>query len=190
MVNSTHIAQKVPLASTSYFAGMVGGGLIISYFADRNGRRLSLLFSSLLTGIAVLVMGLSYRIEVIFVLFTLAGAGFSSMEIISLVYASEVSGKRFRNHSGVALVTVWGVSQVILGFIYPFFNNWRYIFIFIIGSPCIFSFLLVYLFFDETPSFYVINHNYEVIYVLQGCQVSSQKNGRVQQSTSLLVQTL
>lgn len=144
---------------------MVCGGLIVSYFADRNGRRLCLLLGALITGISVLCVGISPKIEFIFGLLATAGAGFSSLEIVSMVYASEISGKRFRNHSAVALVTVWGVSQVLLGFIYPLVNNWRYIFIYAIAVPCLLSAFLVYWLFDESPRFLAVNQNFDVAFL-------------------------
>ena len=132
---------------------MFVSGLIVPIYTDLKGRRLALCVSVMVTGVSIIVLGLSPGVVFACICFFVVGFGFASIEIVSLVYCSEISGKRFRNHSMVALITVWGLSQVILGFIFAFMDYWRYIFIFVIGVPCLLCSVGAFVYFDETPRY-------------------------------------
>lgn len=149
------LANWIPFASTVYFSGMMLSGVIIPVLSDIKGRRIVLLSSILFTGILMITIGFSPSILFLTCCLFVTGFGFASIEIMTLVYSSEISGTRFRNHSIVALVTVWGFSQVVLGFIFTFLSNWRYIFVFVIGVPLVLLFGAAIVLFDETPRYLV-----------------------------------
>ena len=137
-------------------------GIVMPIISDVKGRKLSLFVTMLVSGVSVIIMGLSPNILLWSFFIPIAGFGFAGIEIISLAYTAEISGRRFRNHSGAAFLTVWGLSQVLLGFIFTFQNNWRYIFIFVIGLPCLVFFLVAIFLFDETPRYLVSTGNITV----------------------------
>lgn len=141
---------------------MMVSGIIAPVLGDKRGRKIALIVSIIIAATAVIALGLSPNIVFACGCFFFAGVGFAGIEIVSLVYSTEISGKRFRNHSMVALNIVWAVSQVLLGFIYNFVNYWRYVFIGLMGVPCVLCLLAALYIFDETPRYLAINHRYEV----------------------------
>lgn len=147
----------VPFASTIFFTGMLISGVVVPILGDSRGRRLSLLCSIFITTASVISLGFSPNIIVACCFFLGAGIGFSGIEIVSLVYSTEISGKRFRNHSMTILQIFWAISQVLLGFIFRFVDYWRYIFIAAIGVPCLLCFIAGWYILDETPS-YLVSH--------------------------------
>lgn len=153
----------MPFASTIYFGGMLISGIIVPIIGDSKGRRISLLTSIFIAAASVIAIGFSPNIVIAAGLFLGAGIGFSGIEIVSFVYSTEISGKRFRNHSMVALQISWAVSQVILGFLFRFVDYWRYIFIGMIGAPCLLCFFLGWYLLDETPSYLVSHGQCEVL---------------------------
>jgi MFS family permease len=152
----------VTFASTIYFSGMLVSGVLAPVLGDKRGRRIALIVSIIIAAVSIIALGLSPNIAFACCCFFCAGVGFSGLEIVSLVYSTEISGKRFRNHSMVALNIVWAISQVILGFVYTFVSYWRYVFIGLIGVPCVLCLLATLYAIDETPGYLAINHRYEV----------------------------
>lgn len=156
------VAAWIPFANSLYFFGMIMSGLSISILSDWKGRRPLLLISMLISTVSMCLMGVAPNILVCCVLFFFSGFGFAAQEVLSLVYSSEISGKRFRNHSMVILMVVWGASQVLLGFLFNFISYWRYIFVFVIGVPCGLSLIIAYFFLDETPRYLVSRMKFDV----------------------------
>lgn len=156
------VAAWVPFANSLYFFGMILSGVSISILADWKGRRLALLVSILVTAFSMSMMGVAPNMLVCCALFFVSGFGFAAQEIVTYVYSSEISGKRFRNHSMVALNIIWGGSQVLLGFIFNFVSYWRYVFVFVIGIPSAVMLLLAYFFLDETPRYFVSQMKFDV----------------------------
>lgn len=151
----------IPFASTVYFCGMLVSGVMVPILGDSRGRRISLLWSIFIAAASVIALGLSPNIVIATGFFLGAGIGFSGIEIVSFVYSTEISGKRFRNHSMVALQIFWAVSQVLLGSIFQFVDYWRYLFIGLMGVPCLLCLLVGWYLLDETPSYLVSHGNYE-----------------------------
>ncbi len=141
---------------------MILSGVSVSILADWKGRRIALLVSVLVTAGAMSLMGLAPNMLVCCALFFVAGFGFAAQEIVSYVYSAEISGRRFRNHSMVALNIIWGGSQVLLGFLFNFVSYWRFVFVFVIGLPSAGALLLAYFFLDETPRYFVSQLQFEV----------------------------
>lgn len=149
---------------------MILSGVSVSILADWKGRRPALLVSVLVTAAAMSLMGVAPNMLVCCGLFFVSGFGLAAQEIVSYVYSAEISGRRFRNHSMVALNIIWGGSQVLLGFIFQFMSNWRYVFVFVIGLPSAVALLLAYFFLDETPRYLVSQQLFEVGAPQQGAK--------------------
>lgn len=145
----------IPLSSSVYFFGMILSGVLIPFFADWKGRRMALICSSVVTGLGMITLGLSPNVIFLVVMFFIVGIGFAAQEIITLVYCSEISGKSFRNHSMVIILTLSGISQVTLGLMFAFIYYWRHVFVLAIGVPAVLCSIVIYFFLDETPRFLV-----------------------------------
>lgn len=154
-------ANWVPFFSTVYFLGMVMSGFIFPIWSDIRGRRISLLFAIVCNGISMLGLSLSPNVLALAALFGFAGFSQAAIEVVGIVYRSEISGPNFRIHSMVFLTLFYGFSQVVLGFLYTTIDYWRYIFAYIIAAPCLVCFICAYIIFDESPSYLVSKHAFQ-----------------------------
>lgn len=159
------ICEKADLVSFSnsiLFLSMVVSGFIFPVLSDIKGRKITLILGFFISGISIFIAGFSNTFFFWQICIAMAGFGISGVEIVSLVYVSEISAKRFRNHAMVALTTVWALSQIILGIVLAVINNWRYMFILIMGSPYLLIVLMAYFIVYETPRYLLSKADFEV----------------------------
>lgn len=121
-----------------------------------------MLIGVVISGAALTICGFVHKFNLWMVGIGIAGFGLSGLEITSLVYVSEISGKRFRNNSNVVLNIAWGLSQVLLGIIFPLLQNWRFVFVGVMGVPFLGLVLVGFWIFDETPRYLVNKHKIDV----------------------------
>ena len=100
----------VAFCKSAFFMSMIVSDIFFSILSDISGRKPALLLSMVLSSVSLLLIPLSPNIEIWTILISIAGFGTAGLEIISLVYVSEISAKRFRNHAMVALTAMWAVS--------------------------------------------------------------------------------
>ena len=100
----------VAFCKSTFFMSMIVSDIFFSILSDVKGRKPALLLSMVLSSLSLLLIPLSPNIAIWTVLIAIAGFGTAGLEIISLVYVSEISAKRFRNHAMVALTAMWAVS--------------------------------------------------------------------------------
>lgn len=181
------ICQKTDTISYSnsmLFLSMVVSGFIFPVLSDNKGRKIALILAFLISGISIFLAGFSRSFFFWQICITVAGFGISGVEIVSLVYVSEISAKRYRNHAMVALTTVWAVSQVFLGMIFTLVSNWRYIFTLVMGSPYLLSLILSMFIFYETPRYLLSKTEFEVENFLNNfyffSKIFAEKNFRKQ----------
>ena len=129
--------------------------------ADQKGRRPGILISTFITAIALIVCGLAPNFWVWIVALCVAGFGLGGLETISMVYVSEISATNFRNNAQVILITVWGGAQIVMGLVFNLVKYWRWMFLWIMGTPFLFCFIFAYYWMDETPRYLNSNNKYK-----------------------------
>eukprot|EP01016_Furgasonia_blochmanni_P028223 TRINITY_DN2965_c0_g3_i3.p1 TRINITY_DN2965_c0_g3~~TRINITY_DN2965_c0_g3_i3.p1 ORF type:complete len:633 (-),score=34.63 TRINITY_DN2965_c0_g3_i3:160-1950(-) len=150
----------VAFLGSIYYLGASLAGFVFPQISDHRGRRVGLLMSIGLGGLAIFLSGFANNVYVFMIAFGLAGWGLHGFETISLVYVTEVSAERFRNFSSVTLTTVWGAAQLILSPLVLFLNDWRAICTVLIGVPLMVSFIYTYKFLPETPRYLVSKNRF------------------------------
>ena len=148
-------------AGTFYFVGLMLGTICFQPLADSRGRRVALITSCLLTGVCLILCGLSNRFELWLLSVCLAGCGLGGQETISLVYVTEISATNFRNNSQAAQVSVWAGAQIIMGIVYNFVDSWRNMFQYVMGAPFVVCTIFVIFFMDETPRYLASKQKFE-----------------------------
>jgi len=146
-------ANWITFSNTVFFFSLILSGLVFPFVSDLKGRKLSMLVGFLITTVALCIASGSQNIILWVVSVCFAGFGLSGIEIISLVYVSEISAKRYRNHAMVALTTMWALSQVLLGIIFSFQDYWRYIFLATMAAPYFLCLGIGYFLILETPRY-------------------------------------
>lgn len=159
-----HLHSWETFASSMYFFGMIVSGTLIPLFSDLKGRKKAITGCGILTGISLLATSLSPNILILSGCFFINGFGFAGLEILSFVYSTEISGKRFRNHSMVALMLVWGLSQVLFGFIVTFISDWRHLLVGVISVPLLISSAISWWLLQETPRYLVSQSRFDVAF--------------------------
>jgi MFS family permease len=155
-------SELVSFANSLLFLSMVFSGFIFPLLSDLKGRKASLILASFFASGALVAASFVNSFLKWYICIAVAGFGIAGVEIISLVYVSEISAKRFRNHAMVALTTMWAVSQVFLGVIFEFVANWRWIFLGVIGAPYLVCSLLGWGMMLETPRYLLSMKEFEV----------------------------
>ncbi|KAK3084599.1 hypothetical protein FSP39_016090 [Pinctada imbricata] len=115
------------LATTIYFCGVMVGGLLFGYLADKFGRKpvmLTTLYAPILTGIGI-AFSPSYTGFV--VLRFLQGFFIQGLQTTSYVMSMELFLPQYRGMAGATLEVFWGVTVVLLGGIAYWLQNWRHI---------------------------------------------------------------
>jgi len=110
--------EYLNIISVIYFVASCISGLVFPSLADNFGRKKIMIISILIGSLSIVVLGLSYNIEVLLVALFVTGFFLNGYETICLVYVTEISAKRFRNFSTVTLLCVWAISQLIFAIIY------------------------------------------------------------------------
>jgi len=106
----------------------------------------------------------------------IAGFGLGGLETISLVYVSEISSHNYRNNAQVTLITVWAAAQIVMGVVFNFVEHWRYMFLFVMGTPFAICILLAFFQMDETPRYLVSKKKFqEAKYVLKKISATNRR---------------
>lgn len=155
-------ADTISYSNSILFLSMVVSGFVFPLVSDYKGRKIALILGFFISGASIFAAGFASSFFFWQICIAIAGFGISGVEIVSLVYVSEISASRYRNHAMVALTTIWAVSQVFLGVIFTLVNNWRYIFTLVMGSPYLISLVLSIFVFFETPRYYLSIANFDV----------------------------
>lgn len=78
-----------------FFIGALVAGYIFPKIAEKRGRKEAILLSLLLSGISICIAGLSTSIYFFSLMIFISGIGLNGFETLTLVYITEISGKKF-----------------------------------------------------------------------------------------------
>ena len=78
------------------------------------------------------------------------------------------------------LITVWAAAQIIMGLVFNFVGNWRYMFLFVMGAPFLLCVFLAFFYMDETPRYLVSRKKFEgklySILIVKRGEICAEKN--------------
>ncbi|KAG7509262.1 solute carrier family 22 member 2-like [Solea senegalensis] len=129
--------------------GFLIGSITIGYLADRFGRKMSFLMSSLLNAITGIMVAVAPNYVCLLVFRMLYGFGVKSGWMAGYVMLTEVVGVEYRRTVGVLYQMFFSVGILLLPLLAYFITDWRWIQV-AITAPYI-VFLFYYWFIPESP---------------------------------------
>uniref|UniRef100_A0A673C1F2 Solute carrier family 22 member 3 n=1 Tax=Sphaeramia orbicularis TaxID=375764 RepID=A0A673C1F2_9TELE len=142
-------AWLVDLYQSTLNVGFLIGSVAIGYLADRFGRKMSFLMSSLLNGIAGILVAVAPNYASLLVFRTLYGFGVKGGWVAGYVLITEIVGVEYRRTVGVIYQMFFSVGILILPLAAYYISDWRWLQVFI-TIPYI-VFLVYYWFIPESP---------------------------------------
>uniref|UniRef100_A0A8C2WWN7 Solute carrier family 22 member 3 n=1 Tax=Cyclopterus lumpus TaxID=8103 RepID=A0A8C2WWN7_CYCLU len=129
--------------------GFLFGSFAFGFFADRFGRKISLIISSLLNAIAGIALALAPNYVSILVLRAIVGFAAKGGWMSSYVLLTEIVGVEYRRTVGILFQVFFSVGVLILPLLAYFVTDWRWLQV-VITLPYI-LFLSYYWFIPESP---------------------------------------
>lgn len=114
------------LAATIYFCGVMVGGLLFGYLADKYGRKpvmLVTLYTPILIGLGTAFSN-NYYLYVALRFFM--GMFLQGLQTTSYVLVMEMFLPRYRGVAGAMLEVFWGIAVLLVAPIAYLLQNWRY----------------------------------------------------------------
>ncbi|XP_022336825.2 solute carrier family 22 member 6-A-like [Crassostrea virginica] len=115
------------LATTIYFCGVMVGGLLFGYLADKYGRKpvmLGTLYAPILIGLGTAFSN-NYCLFVVLRFFM--GMFLQGLQTSSYVLCMEMFLPAYRGVAGAMLEVFWGIAVMLVAPIAYLLQNWRYI---------------------------------------------------------------
>nr|XP_022342565.1 organic cation transporter protein-like [Crassostrea virginica] len=115
------------LATTIYFCGVMVGGLLFGYLADKYGRKpvmLGTLYAPILIGLGTAFSN-NYYLFVVLRFFM--GMFLQGLQTSSYVLCMEMFLPAYRGVAGAMLEVFWGIAVMLVAPIAYLLQNWRYI---------------------------------------------------------------
>ncbi|XP_056283622.1 solute carrier family 22 member 2 isoform X2 [Pseudoliparis swirei] len=133
--------------------GFLFGSFAFGFFADRFGRKISIIISSLLNAIAGIAVALAPTYVSILVLRAVVGFAAKGGWMSSYVLLTEIVGVEYRRTVGILFQMFFSVGVLILPLLAYFITDWRWLQV-VITAPYI-LFLSYYWFIPESPRWLV-----------------------------------
>uniref|UniRef100_A0A3P9ICK5 Solute carrier family 22 member 3 n=1 Tax=Oryzias latipes TaxID=8090 RepID=A0A3P9ICK5_ORYLA len=129
--------------------GFLVGSIAIGYLADRFGRKMSFLMSTLMNAVAGILVAVSPNYTSLLVFRSLSGFGVKGGWMAGYVLITEIVGVEFRRTVGVLYQMFFSVGLLILPLLAFFITDWRWLQL-AITAPYV-LFLSYYWFIPESP---------------------------------------
>ena len=138
-------ARDVGLLLTTWGLGNLIGTLILGYTADKEGRKVSLIFSMLLTIVFSVLTCFTYSFYPFLILWFLTAISFGGILPVAVIYLSECLPDNIRGKFNMMMEIYWSIGLFVCTAIAYIANgSWR----FLIWSPvvlvCIALYFLVF----------------------------------------------
>ncbi|XP_028676642.1 solute carrier family 22 member 2-like [Erpetoichthys calabaricus] len=142
-------AWKVDLSQSVLNLGFLLGTIVIGYLADRFGRKICFIVSSVVNGITGILVAFSPTNEVLLILRGVCGLTIKGGWMAGYVLITELVGVDHRRIVGIIYQKFFSIGIVILPLIAYFISDWRWIQVAI--SVPYFIFLIYYWLIPESP---------------------------------------
>ncbi|XP_056150933.1 solute carrier family 22 member 2-like [Lampris incognitus] len=129
--------------------GFLVGSIAIGYLADRFGRKMTFLVSSLCNGITGILVAVAPNYTSTLVFRTLYGFGVKGGWMAAYVLITEIVGVEYRRTVGILYQLLFSVGVLLLPLLAYFITDWRWLQV-VITAPY-FLFLAYYWFIPESP---------------------------------------
>ncbi|XP_032398408.1 solute carrier family 22 member 2 [Etheostoma spectabile] len=142
-------AWLVDMYQATLNVGFLVGSITVGYLADRFGRKLSFMMSSLMNGITGILMAVAPNYVSLLVFRTLYGLGVKGGWMAGYVLITEIVGVEYRRTVGVIYQMFFSIGILLLPLLAYFIADWRWLQV-VITVPY-FLFLSYYWFIPESP---------------------------------------
>lgn len=129
--------------------GFLVGSFAFGYLADRFGRKITFLVSSISNAVAGIILAVAPNYISILVMRTILGVGAKGNWMTSYVLLTEIVGVKYRRTVGILFQMFFSVGVLILPLLAYFITDWRWLQV-AITAPYI-LFLTYYRFIPESP---------------------------------------
>ncbi|XP_056150935.1 solute carrier family 22 member 2-like [Lampris incognitus] len=137
--------------------GFLVGSIAIGYLADRFGRKMSFLMSTLLNGITGIMVAVAPNYVTLLIFRTLYGFGVKGGWVAGYVLITELVGVEYRRTVGVIYQMFFSVGILLLPLLAYFITDWRWLQV-AITVPYI-LFLSYYWLIPESPRWLLSQNN-------------------------------
>ncbi|XP_034755588.1 solute carrier family 22 member 2 [Etheostoma cragini] len=142
-------AWLVDMYQATLNVGFLVGSITVGYLADRFGRKMSFMISSLMNGITGILMAVAPNYVSLLVFRTLYGLGVKGGWMAGYVLITEIVGVEYRRTVGVIYQMFFSIGILLLPLLAYFIADWRWLQV-VITVPY-FLFLSYYWFIPESP---------------------------------------
>uniref|UniRef100_A0A3Q0QV67 Solute carrier family 22 member 3 n=2 Tax=Heroini TaxID=318529 RepID=A0A3Q0QV67_AMPCI len=142
-------AWLVDMFQATVNVGFLVGSIAIGYLADRFGRKMSFLMSSLVNGITGILVAVAPNYISLLIFRTLYGFGVKGGWVAGYVLITEIVGVEFRRTVGIIYQTFFSIAILVLPLLAYYITDWRWLQV-AITAPYI-LFLSYYWFIPESP---------------------------------------
>jgi len=116
-----------PLITTTYFCGVMLGGIIFGSFSDKFGRKnimLICLYTQCVIGIALHFVR---RLVVFMGLRCIQGVFIQGLQCVTYSMVMELFSRKYRAMAGCVIEAFWAFGVILLALIAKYVQHWRYI---------------------------------------------------------------
>lgn len=146
---------KTTLISLAYFIGLGIGTYIISYLANRFGRKIMTITGLILTSVTLFVCAASPSAEFFMVFSLISGIFVGGTTMTSFIYVHEIVDGEYRNVFAGIIFAAWGFGMMLMSLVNWIITQWR-IHMIIIGTANILWVPFLFRFY-ESPRFLASN---------------------------------
>jgi MFS family permease len=164
------------------FGGIMIGSSIAYIFADRKGRKATLLFFSIACVVLNIIFYFVQMLIPVFIIIFLSGVFSAIIDITILVYVSEMIKKQNLILFTSTIFCGFSFFGTIYTVIFYLFDEWRIILI-VVSAFMLLAIIAIYVYLEESPIFYISIGNEEMF--TQSVKNIARKNDRIIEDTDL-----
>lgn len=173
------------LIGSMMFTGDMLGSIIMKFFADKIGRRITILLGLVFTSLALLGITFCQNITQILILCVPIGLFTIITCLASYMLLFEVISSRKRAMYGSITNTAFSVSGIVFILLYKYIDNWRYIF-YIASFFTFISTVLFYFFIKESPRYNFSKHRFDKF--MSNLREIAKTNNRLDEFNSKIIE--
>jgi MFS family permease len=173
------------LLGSMMFTGDMLGSIIMKFFADKIGRRKTILFGLVFTTLALFGITFSQNITQILIFCVPIGLFGTFTALASYMLLTEVVSSRKRAMFGSITNTAFSASGIFFILLYKYLDNWRYIF-YVASFFTFISTFLFYYFIKESPRYNFSKHRFDKF--MKNLREIARTNNRLEEFNSKITE--